>query len=98
MEFLYLPRLDLRDPHDSRITDTVAVVEARLSRRTRNGTAYYRYGVDGHRVGDTGVVWVPQVQPRQVEELHADQGGGLNSIDSGPPGWLPTPTRSPPGS
>src|SRR5664280_1311522 len=48
MEFLYLPRLDLRDPHDSRITDTVAVVEAMLSRRTPNGTAYYRYGVDGH--------------------------------------------------
>ena len=73
--------------------DVVAVVGGAIRR-----TATEHRFDDGHRVGDTGVVWVPQVQPRQVEELHADQGGGLNSIDSGPPGWLPTPTRSPPGS
>ena len=57
MEFLYLPRLDLRDPHDSRITDTVAVVEAMLSRRTPNGTAYYRYDVDGYGEWIDGSGW-----------------------------------------
>jgi glucoamylase len=57
MEFLYLPRLGLRDPPDSRITDTVAVVEAMLSRRTPNGTAYYRYDVDGYGEWIDGSGW-----------------------------------------
>src|SRR5664279_161030 len=57
MEFLYLPRLGLRDPHDSRITDTVAVVEAMLSRRTPNGTASYLTDVDGYGEWIDGSGW-----------------------------------------
>lgn len=48
LEFLYLPRLGLRDPADQRLLDTVTLVEAMLARNVGTGTAYYRYNYDGY--------------------------------------------------
>jgi glucoamylase len=57
MEFLYLPRLGLRDPQDRRITDTVTVVDRMLLRRTASGEAYTRYDVDGYGEWLDGSGW-----------------------------------------
>jgi glucoamylase len=57
MEFLYLPRLGLRDPHDSRITDTLKVAEDMLGVDTPRGRAYHRYNVDGYGEWLDGSGW-----------------------------------------
>ncbi len=57
MEFLYLPRLGLRDPSDERITDTLKVVEEMISRQTASGRAYYRYNFDGYGEWTDGSGW-----------------------------------------
>jgi glucoamylase len=57
MEFLYLPRLGLRDPLDTRITDTLKIVESMLGRDTPTGRAYYRYNVDGYGEWLDGSGW-----------------------------------------
>ncbi|HJQ01725.1 MAG TPA: glycoside hydrolase family 15 protein [Jatrophihabitans sp.] len=57
MEFLYLPRLGLRDSHDRRITDTVTIVDRMLLRRTASGDAYNRYDVDGYGEWLDGSGW-----------------------------------------
>ena len=48
MEFMYLARLGLRDPHDPRITATLVLVDAFLRRNVGAGEAYYRYDFDGY--------------------------------------------------
>ena len=48
MEFMYLARLGLRNPHDPRITATLALVDAFLRRNVGTGDAYYRYDFDGY--------------------------------------------------
>lgn len=48
MEFLYLVRTGLRDPHDKRISDTVKLVDAVLRRETPAGPSFYRYNGDGY--------------------------------------------------
>ncbi len=48
LEFLYLPRLGLRDPADQRQLDTVRLVDAMLARNVGTGSAYYRYNFDGY--------------------------------------------------
>jgi glucoamylase len=57
VEFLYLPRLGLRDPFDERITDTLKIVEAMISRQTPGGRAYYRYNFDGYGEWTDGSGW-----------------------------------------
>jgi glucoamylase len=57
LEFLYLPRLGLRDPHDQRITDTLAIIDRMLLRRTASGDAYTRYDVDGYGEWLDGSGW-----------------------------------------
>lgn len=57
LEFLYLPRLGLRDPHDPRITDTLRIVDRMLARRTASGDAYTRYDVDGYGEWLDGSGW-----------------------------------------
>lgn len=57
MEFLYLPRLGLRDPSDARITDTLKIIEAMISRDTPRGRAYYRYNFDGYGEWTDGSGW-----------------------------------------
>jgi glucoamylase len=48
LEFLYLVRTGLRDAHDKRITNTVALVDRLLRAETPNGPSYYRYNGDGY--------------------------------------------------
>ena len=48
MEFLYLARLGLRDPHDRRIRNTLAVAEGLLRVELPTGVAYRRYNGDGY--------------------------------------------------
>lgn len=57
MEFLYLPRLGLRDPSDRRITDTLRIVEAMIGRETPSGRTYYRYNMDGYGEWLDGSGW-----------------------------------------
>jgi glucoamylase len=57
MEFLYLARLGLRDPHDKKITDTLKIVESMLSKDTPSGRAYLRYNLDGYGEWLDGSGW-----------------------------------------
>jgi glucoamylase len=57
MEFLYLPRLGLRDPADKRITDTLQVVDEMIAASTPSGRTYHRYDVDGYGEWLDGSGW-----------------------------------------
>ncbi|MDE3024620.1 MAG: glucan 1,4-alpha-glucosidase, partial [Acidobacteriota bacterium] len=48
LDFLYLARLGLRDPHDPRITATLTVVDGELRAQLPTGVAYHRYEGDGY--------------------------------------------------
>jgi glucoamylase len=48
LDFLYLVRLGLREPHDARIGDTLTVVDAELRSELPTGVAYRRYEQDGY--------------------------------------------------
>jgi glucoamylase len=48
MEYLYLPRLGLRDPRDPRIQNTLKISESILRVETPHGIAYHRYNEDGY--------------------------------------------------
>ncbi|HZR93903.1 MAG TPA: glycoside hydrolase family 15 protein [Gaiellaceae bacterium] len=48
LDFLYLARLGLRDPHDPRITATLTVVDGELRAQLPTGVAYRRYERDGY--------------------------------------------------
>ena len=54
MEYLYLPRLGLRDPKDPRIQNTLKVSESVLKVETPHGVAYHRYNGDGYGERDDG--------------------------------------------
>jgi glucoamylase len=54
MEYLYLPRLGLRDPRDPRILNTVKVTEAVLKVETPSGVAFRRYDQDAYGEYDDG--------------------------------------------
>jgi glucoamylase len=57
MEFLYLPRLGLREPTDQRIIDTLHVIEQMLTRDTPSGQAFCRYDLDGYGEWIDGSGW-----------------------------------------
>ncbi len=57
MEFLYLPRLGLRQPDDPRVTDTLRVVERMLNHETPAGEAFCRYDLDGYGEWLDGSGW-----------------------------------------
>jgi glucoamylase len=48
MDFSYLTRLGLRDVHDPRIRDTIAIADALLRVETPSGALYHRYNEDGY--------------------------------------------------
>ncbi|HVC88266.1 MAG TPA: glycoside hydrolase family 15 protein [Gaiellaceae bacterium] len=48
LDFLYLLRLGLRDPHDERIAETLTVVDGELRSELPTGVAYRRYELDGY--------------------------------------------------
>ena len=48
LDFLYLVRVGLRDPHDPRISDTLTVVDGELRAELPTGIAYRRYEGDGY--------------------------------------------------
>lgn len=48
LDFLYLLRLGLRDPHDKRIAETLEVVDGELRSELPTGAAYRRYERDGY--------------------------------------------------
>ena len=48
MDFSYLTRLGLRDIHDPRIRDTIAIADALLRVETPSGPVYHRYNEDGY--------------------------------------------------
>jgi glucoamylase len=54
MEYLYLPRLALRDPQDPAILNTLKVTEAILKVETPSGVAYRRYDQDAYGEYDDG--------------------------------------------
>jgi glucoamylase len=54
MEYLYLPRLGLRDPRDPRIQDTLKISESILKVETPHGVAYRRYNGDGYGEHEDG--------------------------------------------
>lgn len=54
MEYLYLCRLGLRDPHDVRIQNTLKVTEGILRVETPHGVAYRRYNDDGYGEHEDG--------------------------------------------
>jgi glucoamylase len=57
LEFLYLPRLGLRDPADPRITQSLQVAEAMLAVMTPSGRGFHRYDVDGYGEWLDGSGW-----------------------------------------
>ena len=57
MEFLYLPRLGLRDPRDQKIGDTTRLIDIMLGRDVGTGFAYYRYNYDGYGEQVDGANW-----------------------------------------
>ena len=57
LEFLYLTRLGLRDPRDTRISDTLEIVDTMLLRRTPAGEAFDRYDMDGYGEWLDGSGW-----------------------------------------
>jgi glucoamylase len=54
MDFLYLPRLGLRDPRDPRIQNTLKLAESLLKVETPHGVAYRRYNDDGYGEHEDG--------------------------------------------
>ena len=54
MEYLYLPRLGLRDPRDPRIQNTLKITESILKVETPHGIAYHRYNGDGYGEHEDG--------------------------------------------
>src|SRR3546814_767258 len=54
MDYLYLPRLGLRDARDPRIQNTLKVSEGVLRVETPHGIAYHRYNEDGYDEHDDG--------------------------------------------
>ncbi len=54
MEYLYLPRLGLRDPKDPRIQNTLKISENILKVETPHGIAYHRYNGDGYGEHEDG--------------------------------------------
>lgn len=54
MEYLYLPRLGLRDPRDPRIQNTLKISESILKVETPHGIAYHRYNGDGYGEHEDG--------------------------------------------
>ncbi|MFZ1090822.1 MAG: glycoside hydrolase family 15 protein, partial [Xanthobacteraceae bacterium] len=54
MEYLYLPRLGLRDPRDPRIQNTLKISESILKVETPRGIAYHRYNGDGYGEHEDG--------------------------------------------
>jgi glucoamylase len=54
MEYLYLPRLGLRDPRDPRIQNTLKISESVLKVETPHGIAYHRYNGDGYGEHEDG--------------------------------------------
>jgi len=48
LDFSYLVRLGLRSPHDSRVQDTIKVVDQILRVQTPSGALYHRYNEDGY--------------------------------------------------
>ena len=54
MEYIYLPRLGLRDPSDPRIQNTLKITDSLLKVETPHGTAYHRYNGDGYGEHEDG--------------------------------------------
>lgn len=54
MDYLYLCRLGLRDPHDARIQNTLKISEGILRVETPHGVAYHRYNEDGYGEHEDG--------------------------------------------
>jgi len=58
LEYLYLPRLGLRDPQDNRIADTTRLIDVMLACNVSTGVAYYRYNYDGYGEQVDGANWI----------------------------------------
>jgi glucoamylase len=54
MEYIYLPRLGLRDPSDPRIQNTLKITDSVLKVETPHGIAYHRYNGDGYGEHEDG--------------------------------------------
>ena len=54
MEYIYLPRLGLRDPRDPRIQNTLKITDSVLKVETPHGIAYHRYNADGYGEHEDG--------------------------------------------
>ena len=54
MEYIYLPRLGLRDPTDPRIQNTLKITDSTLKVETPHGIAYHRYNGDGYGEHEDG--------------------------------------------
>ncbi len=54
MDYLYLPRLGLRDARDPRIQNTLKVSDGLLRVETPHGIAYHRYNEDGYGEHEDG--------------------------------------------
>ncbi|WP_243094694.1 glycoside hydrolase family 15 protein [Thermus thalpophilus] len=54
LEFLWLVRLGLREPHDPRVLDTLKLVDARLRVELPTGVFYHRYPEDGYGEHEDG--------------------------------------------
>ena len=54
MEYIYLPRLGLRDPRDPRIQNTLKITDSILKVETPHGIAYHRYNADGYGEHEDG--------------------------------------------
>lgn len=54
MDYRYLCRLELRDPRDARIQNTLKVTEDILRVETPHGVAYHRYNEDGYGEHEDG--------------------------------------------
>lgn len=57
MDYLYLPRLGLRDARDPRIQNTLKVSDGLLKVETPHGVAYHRYNEDGYGEHEDGAAF-----------------------------------------
>ena len=76
LEYLYLPRLGLRDPKDARIADTSTLVDVLLARNVGTGVAYYRYNYDGYGEQVDGANWTGVGVGRVWPLLAGERGHG----------------------
>ncbi len=92
LDFLYLSRLGLRDPHDKRVTDTVTVVDAMLACDTPAGRTFYRYDLDGYGEWIDGSGWpVRRFGIGRPWPLLAGERGHYELVAGGDPApWLAT--------